>query len=159
MEDILVTNEFEKLVSMGEDKLNHHIINGHLANPMVMRGIGLKFDAELALYGGISLEETADTIIHLLVAMKTGTFSNTPTYKLMKRLCATDVLAIPHTASSGLIQHQLNSLFSYEEHLRAEHQRLVNLGVAGGEAGELGIRPKRDDSFFKEFGLEPVGAR
>lgn len=149
-------SELERLSRLTEGSLNHHIIEGHLPNPTALRHSGLRFDAELALYLGVSLEETASTLVKLLTAMRTGGFRSTTTYASMQRLIAADILAIPRSASPDLVQRQLNSLFSYEDHLRSCLQVLFNLDLADGESGEPIVAPRKEDSFFKEFGLEPV---
>ena len=148
--------EFEGLSKVSEDRLNFHIIEGHLSNPVTLQRVGLRFDAELAQHVGVSLEETASTIASLLAAMRTGGFSNTPTYRSMQSLRLAEILALPPSSSIDLVQSQLNTLYDYEEHLRAELQRLVNLGVADGQPGDLSINPTKADSFFAEFGVEPV---
>jgi len=67
--DIPDSFKLEGLVTVTTEQLNRHIIEGHLPNPVALHEVGLQYDAELALYLGLSLESTAEVIRSTLTAI------------------------------------------------------------------------------------------
>jgi transcriptional regulator with XRE-family HTH domain len=150
--DIPSSFKLEGLITVTEEQLNRHIIEGHLPNPFALHEVGLQYDAELALHLGISLELTAGIMRSVLAAIEEGKFSSTPTYRKIKWLHSIGILELDSFEPKQALT-QLNSIFSYRDHLQTELARLCILGLASGNEETSGTMPLRVDSFFEEFGL------
>jgi hypothetical protein len=113
-----------------------------------MRGLGFRYDAELAAFLGLSLQETADATLATLEEIREGkelTYIS-PFYRVAAEA--------EFGQCSNAIALYLEKYYDHSDRLKAELQTLYDLGVATGDRFDTPIAPFDGDSFFEEFRIE-----
>lgn len=141
--------------NIAEAGLNEHLIKVHVPIAQLMKRLGFQYDAELAAFLGISLQETADEAMGVISAIAEGRFADTSTFA---KMAENSRIFRPHEQplEADSHAHLLETELQYTDRLKAELQTLPRLGVASVDTYDTPIEPMVHDPFFMGYGIVKV---
>lgn len=152
--------EFDRLAGVPGEALNRHIIKRHLPDIGVMRSKAMRYDAELAAFHGLSLDETARYGVDVLEAVAADDFGSTALYKELTRRFEPSYFALDVFDPRGVLSY-LEGLSQYTDRIASELVRLVELTVVSPgvvpehilqHGRQVSLREPKD-SFFRDYGV------